>query len=59
MVPAEAALFTADDDGCMGAPSCDCSAGDGAPIEREGIGCDVFCRFRDADTVGLGAATSG
>lgn len=40
----------ADEDGCIDG----CSAGDGAPRDKEATDCDVLCFLRDAETVGLG-----
>lgn len=43
----------ADEDGCIAGGS----PGDGAPMDKEATDCDVFCFFRDAETVGLGAGS--
>lgn len=50
--PDEAPLIAADDDGAL--TGCACNIGAGATTDREGNDWDVFCLFRDAETVGLG-----
>lgn len=58
LAPTAAPLFATDDDGCMGGTiACGSKAGDGAPADIEGIDCDVFCFFREAETLGLGIAS--
>jgi len=50
--PNEDPLIAAEEDGAV--TGCVCNTGEGAPNDREGIDWDVFCLFREADTVGLG-----